>query len=78
MSGRAITEMSLSDGSNSRIVGRRVLFAVLVTATIATLLALAAYALSAGGFGLALACDLVVASEVLAEYAAVPAELVES
>ena len=45
--------VAVSTGSDTRIVGRRVLFAALVLLTIAALLALAAYALSAGGFGVA-------------------------
>jgi membrane glycosyltransferase len=44
---------SLSDSSDTRIVGRRALFAVLVVSTVAVLLALAAFALSPGGFGIA-------------------------
>ena len=44
--------LSLSDGSDGRIVGRRALFATLVILTMAALLVLAAIALSAGGFGL--------------------------
>ena len=53
MSGRVNTSFSVSTSSDSRIVGRRALFASLVLLTIATLLALAADALSAGGFGAA-------------------------
>jgi membrane glycosyltransferase len=44
---------AVSDGSDKGIVGRRVLFAALIIVTIAGLFTLAAYALSAGGFGLA-------------------------
>ena len=51
MSGRSTTDFAPSDGSDRRIVGRRVLFAGLVAATMAALLWLAASALSAGGFG---------------------------
>jgi membrane glycosyltransferase len=43
--------LSLSDGSDGRIVGRRLLFATLVGLTMAALLVLAEIALSAGGFG---------------------------
>jgi len=49
---RATSESSLSTCSETRIFGRRILFAALVGLTIAALLALAARALSAGGFGL--------------------------
>ena len=42
---------ALNAGPDSRIVGRRALFTTLVLLTIASLLALAASALSAGGFG---------------------------
>ncbi|MCX7310895.1 MAG: glucans biosynthesis glucosyltransferase MdoH [Alphaproteobacteria bacterium] len=45
--------MPLTNGSDARIVGRRALFLCLVLTSIATLMALAGYALSAGGFGLA-------------------------
>jgi membrane glycosyltransferase len=48
----SVKDLSLTDGSDKEIVGRRALFAALVGLTIAALLALAAYALSAGGFGL--------------------------
>ena len=51
--GRGTTNCLLSGRSDRRIVGRRTLFATLVLLTIAVLLALAAYALSAGGFGVA-------------------------
>jgi membrane glycosyltransferase len=44
--------LSLTDGSDKRIVGRRALFATLVGLTMAALLVLAEIALSAGGFGL--------------------------
>ena len=50
---RSTPDFSLSTDSDTRIVGRRVLFTALVLATIAGLLALAASALSAGGFGAA-------------------------
>ena len=50
---RAATDLSVSASSDKRIVGRRALFAALVLSTIAVLLALAAHALSAGGFGIA-------------------------
>ena len=53
MSGRGITDLPLTNGSDARIVGRRALFLCLVLTSIATLMALAGYALSAGGFGLA-------------------------
>ena len=53
MAGRGTTELPLSGYADRRIVGRRTLFAALVVVTIAVLLALAAYALSAGGFGIA-------------------------
>ncbi len=53
MPGGVITNSALSDRSDSGIGGRRVLFATLVLVSIAGLLALAAYALSAGGFGFA-------------------------
>jgi len=46
-------DFKLNGHSDSRIVGRRTLFAALVGFTIAALLLLAAHALSAGGFGLA-------------------------
>jgi membrane glycosyltransferase len=46
-------EFPVSVYADRRIVGRRALFSTLVVLTIATLLALAAYALSAGGFGIA-------------------------
>ncbi len=49
---RATTNSSLSASSETRIFGRRILFASLVVLTIAGLLVLAAKALSAGGFGL--------------------------
>lgn len=52
MPGQSTTDISLSDGSDRRIVGRRALFAGLVAVTIAALMALAAWALTAGGFGL--------------------------
>ena len=48
---RTTTDSSLSASSETRIFGRRMLFAALVLLTIAGLLALAAKALSAGGFG---------------------------
>ena len=53
------TSLALNSGTDKRIAGRRVLFATLVALTIAVMLALAAYALSAGGFGLADAVLLV-------------------
>ena len=53
VSGRAASDLAVSAGSDMRIVGRRALFACLTIATIAVLLALAAHALSAGGFGAA-------------------------
>ena len=53
MAERVITDSSISAGSDRRIVGRRALFASLVLVTIAVLLTLAVYALSAGGFGIA-------------------------
>ena len=53
VSGRGITDLPLTNGSDARIVGRRALFLCLVLTSIATLMALAGYALSAGGFGLA-------------------------
>ena len=56
---RATSESSLSTRSETRIFGRRILFAALVGLTIAALLALAARALSAGGFGLVDALILV-------------------
>ena len=56
---RATSEFSLSTRSETRIFGRRILFAALVGLTIAALLALAARALSAGGFGLVDALILV-------------------
>ena len=56
---RATSESSLSTLSETRIFGRRILFAALVGLTIAALLALAARALSAGGFGLVDALILV-------------------
>ena len=56
---RATSESSLSASSETRIFGRRILFAALVGLTIAALLALAAQALSAGGFGLVDALILV-------------------
>ena len=51
MSGRSTTNLPPGDGSERRIVGRRALFAALVSLTITALLLLTAYALSAGGFG---------------------------
>ena len=48
---RTTTDSSLSASSETSIFGRRMLFAALVLLTIAALLALAAKALSAGGFG---------------------------
>ena len=53
MPGRITADLAVTAGSDRRIVGRRALFATLVLLTIAVLLALAAYALSAGGFGTA-------------------------
>ena len=53
MSGRAITDSAVSVYSDKRIVGRRITFGAFVVVTIMVLLALAAYALSAGGFGIA-------------------------
>ena len=53
MSGRITADLAVTADSGRRIVGRRALFAALVLLTIAVLLALAAYALSAGGFGAA-------------------------
>jgi membrane glycosyltransferase len=53
VAGRGTTELPLSGYADRRIVGRRTLFATLVVVTIVILLALAAYALSAGGFGIA-------------------------
>ena len=53
------TDSSLSASSETSIFGRRVLFAVLVLLTITALLALAAKALSAGGFGVVDALILV-------------------
>ena len=53
MPGRITADLVVTAGSDRRIVGRRALFATLVLLTIAVLLALAAYALSAGGFGTA-------------------------
>ena len=51
MSAGTVTEVG-ADGSSSReLAGRRALFAFLVVTTIGGTLALAAYALSAGGFG---------------------------
>jgi len=50
---RTTAENWLSDRDEKTIFGRRVLFAVLVVISIAGLLALAARALSAGGFGFA-------------------------
>ena len=47
---RSAPNLELNAGSASGITGRRVLFATLVVATIAALLALAGKALSAGGF----------------------------
>jgi membrane glycosyltransferase len=51
VSGRSTTDLPPSDDSERRIAARRALFAALVTLTIAALLALTGYALSAGGFG---------------------------
>ena len=48
---RSTPDHTLNIGTDSRIGARRVLFAALVLVTIAGLLALAAAALSAGGFG---------------------------
>jgi membrane glycosyltransferase len=53
VAGGVITNSALSERSDSGIVGRRALFATLVVVSTAGLLALAAYALSAGGFGFA-------------------------
>jgi membrane glycosyltransferase len=53
VSGGTIANLALSGSSDSRIAARRALFAALVGTSIAVLLALAAYALSAGGFGAA-------------------------
>jgi membrane glycosyltransferase len=53
VSDRVATNWSASDGFDKRITVRRTVFAALVMTTIATLFALAAYALSAGGFGFA-------------------------
>jgi membrane glycosyltransferase len=53
VSGRAITDSAVSVYSDKRIVGRRITFGAFVVVTIMVLLALAAYALSAGGFGIA-------------------------
>jgi membrane glycosyltransferase len=52
VTGRVITDLSVNDGSDRRIVGRRALFATLVLLTVAGLLGLAATALSAGGLGI--------------------------
>jgi membrane glycosyltransferase len=51
--GRPVEDLPVNAGSDRRIVGRRVLFAALVMLSIAALMALAAYALSAGGFSVA-------------------------
>ncbi len=56
---RTTTDSSLSASSETSIFGRRMLFAALVLLTIAALLALAAKALSAGGFGVVDALILV-------------------
>jgi membrane glycosyltransferase len=49
----SIAELSPAEDSGRSVFGRRVLFAILVLLTILALLALAGYALSAGGFGFA-------------------------
>jgi membrane glycosyltransferase len=51
--GNSLSDFDVTDGSGSGIALRRALFAGLVLASIAALLALAAQALSAGGFGIA-------------------------
>jgi membrane glycosyltransferase len=53
VSDRVASDWSASDGFDTRIAARRAAFAALVVVTIAVLFALAAYALSAGGFGFA-------------------------
>jgi membrane glycosyltransferase len=53
VSDRVASDWSASDGFDKRIAARRAAFAALVVVTIAVLFALAAYALSAGGFGFA-------------------------
>jgi membrane glycosyltransferase len=50
---RETSKLSLTIDADRRIAGRRVLFGSLVGSTIAILLALTGYALSAGGFGIA-------------------------
>ena len=51
MSAGTVTEVGAGGSSSRELAGRRALFAFLVVSTIVGTLALAAYALSAGGFG---------------------------
>jgi membrane glycosyltransferase len=53
VSGRSHRQSGLTPGSDNRIIARRLLFAGLLALTMAAVLGLAIYALSAGGLGLA-------------------------